>query len=174
MYLLETRFLSSVPSVACHVTTKVGGCFMSVDKSQKPASHLVRFVYISKSLVTPYYPDFLELIKVSSVNNERNNITGILYFDKLYFIQLIEGEVENILNLREKILRDVRHFGVRELLFESISHRKHDGWEFKFCDGTAANPLFGFKPSSKSIFDALAGNGEELIKGLDSLGFGPR
>lgn len=135
----------------------------------KAASGLMRYVYTSSSLVMPHSVEFLDIVRASLINNEILNLTGFLYFDKMYFVQVLEGQEEDIDLLRGKLLNDKRHFGIQELLKERTEERRFGGWAMAFCDGTALNPLFNFRPSRDLISDALGGDGAGLLTLLDDI-----
>jgi hypothetical protein len=113
--------------------------------------------------------EFLDIVRVSVIRNEILNLTGFLYFDRMYFIQILEGQEQDIETVRAKILKDKRHFGIQELLKERIEERRFTGWAMAFCDGNAPNPLFGFRPSKNLILDALSGDGTGILKLLGDI-----
>ncbi len=50
-----------------------------------------------------------DLLKLSSTNNNRDQITGILLFSNGNFFQVLEGEKKVITEIFEKIKQDRRH-----------------------------------------------------------------
>jgi hypothetical protein len=60
------------------------------------------------------------ILEVSERKNTLHDVTGLLVFRSGTFIQLIEGVRADVRALYKNILRDRRHFNVREVLaFES-------------------------------------------------------
>lgn len=91
-----------------------------------------RIIYISKVTI-PISSEEIESIGiVSSRNNSRINITGILvYFDKMFF-QIIEGDDKKVDQLYEKIGNDQRHHDVLRLKTEyNIIERLFPKWSMK-------------------------------------------
>lgn len=90
--------------------------------------HLI--VYISK-----YFGALSDVDKVladitskSEITNERLQITGMLFFHDGYFVQLIEGERQNIELLMSKIEKDSRHYDIRRIVDEAIDERSFHNW----------------------------------------------
>lgn len=57
-------------------------------------------------------------------NNELRNLTGLLVYDDGMFIQMLEGEKEDVEFIFEKIKKDERHFDVRTLS-SGLSQMRH-------------------------------------------------
>ncbi len=80
--------------------------------------------------------DILDILKVSIKNNEQNNITGILAYQKetREFFQILEGEKEVIFKLLDTITKDDRNISV-DLVYDSdILERNFKGWSMAFAD----------------------------------------
>ena len=91
-----------------------------------------RIIYISK-LTTPISCEEIESIGVvSSRNNSRINITGILVFFEKMFFQIIEGDDEKVDELYKKIGNDKRHHDILRLKTEyDIKERLFPNWNMK-------------------------------------------
>lgn len=91
-----------------------------------------RLTYISK-FSRPLSRQEVESIgKVSSCNNQKANITGILLCSGGIFFQILEGEEEVVDPLYEKILKDDRHKDIFCLKNEpNISERQFPEWSMK-------------------------------------------
>ena len=61
-----------------------------------------------------------ELLCISKLKNDDLNITGILMHSDQNFFQIIEGEKKIILNLYQKIEKDVRHFNLIKIFDRPI------------------------------------------------------
>lgn len=73
-----------------------------------------------------------DILETSRVNNSKKNITGcLLYHDKV-FLQLIEGEQEELNKLYEIIKEDKRHTNVTLIIKEDINKRMFPGWNMAF------------------------------------------
>lgn len=98
--------------------------------------------------------DLLEILTVSRQYNEDAGITGILFYCEGSFMQLLEGDENEVRRLFEKIKTDPRH---REIHLISTLHspdRWMEGWSmaFSYCVD---------KEELKDVVD--------LAKGLDSV-----
>jgi len=91
-----------------------------------------RLTYISK-FSRPLSREEVESIgTVSSSNNQKANITGILLASGGIFFQILEGEEEVVNPLYEKILKDDRHKDIFCLKNEpNISERQFPDWSMK-------------------------------------------
>ncbi|MGR6871471.1 BLUF domain-containing protein [Pseudomonas sp. HK3] len=108
--------------------------------------------------------DLRAILKTAITHNLTNNITGILFFDKGKFIQILEGEAEHLTPLLDRIQLDTRHKNVNILMNEPIEKREIDNWSMKAFDLSENEPqdwasleelrdayLNTFKVSSKQI-----------------------
>jgi hypothetical protein len=66
--------------------------------------------------------------------NKANNITGIILYYKLQFIQLIEGDKESIDSLYKDIQADKRHFDVETIISTSSKQSLWTEWSMAFYD----------------------------------------
>jgi len=74
----------------------------------------------------------LDKILLTAVNfNKNKNITGILLFDETNFLQILEGEKEDIENLFDNIKKDKRHTEVLLKIRGTISNRNCPNWSMR-------------------------------------------
>ena len=78
------------------------------------------------------FSDIGDIITTSKANNPKHGITGILLYHKGRFVQVIEGEEEDLRCLMQKIEKDDRHQNLQYLVDESISERGFDQWNMDF------------------------------------------
>lgn len=91
-------------------------------------------VYVS-SAVTPFsQSELATLLEKSRANNASLGITGMLLYKDGNFMQVLEGEEEQVMALNAKIIRDSRHRGVMILLKEHQPHRTFADWSMAFRD----------------------------------------
>lgn len=91
-----------------------------------------RITYISR-LSAPISAEEIEQIGlISSENNRKWNITGLLVYFKKLFFQIVEGEDDQIDRLFEKINQDPRHKDILCLKTEyNVKERLFPGWSMK-------------------------------------------
>ncbi len=100
--------------------------------------NLTRLVYYSQRNPSEKL-DVQDLINVCQKNNNRQFLTGLLYFNGDHFLQVIEGGRVEVSALYHRIARDPRHSNiillscadVRERLFPNWSMGLHQGMDEK-------------------------------------------
>ncbi len=89
---------------------------------------MFRLIYKSRS-TQPIDWDFVnELIGTSEPNNEKAGITGVLLATRTHFLQVLEGDFDEINRLFVRIARDPRHDEVQLISFGSVESRLFGGW----------------------------------------------
>lgn len=69
-----------------------------------------------------------EILSVSQRNNSRDGITGFLIFDKIYFIQILEGERSRVTETYNRIARDSRHSTATIINVRDVPARLFPNW----------------------------------------------
>ncbi|HEY8383671.1 MAG TPA: BLUF domain-containing protein [Microvirga sp.] len=69
-----------------------------------------------------------EIIAVSQRNNQRDGITGYLVFDKTWFLQILEGERNQIFSTYRRIEGDPRHAQVTLVQTREVLQRSFPSW----------------------------------------------
>lgn len=95
---------------------------------------LFHLVYVSSASVVFSSADLLQLLEVSRKNNMPRAITGLLLYRDGNFMQVLEGEENDVRATHARILRDTRHQGAITLLQEKIVDRAFPGWAMAFRD----------------------------------------
>lgn len=93
---------------------------------------LTFIVYASRAVEAFDHDRLVELLAVSRRNNSRDDITGMLVYRDLDFIQILEGPDAAVRALLERIGRDPRHTEIRVLLEEQVSKRKYAAWSMGY------------------------------------------
>jgi len=66
-------------------------------------------------------------------NNKAINVTGMLLFDSGSFLQILEGEEEQLKKLFKTISNDRRHKNIVKIVFEAIAERKFQEWSMGYA-----------------------------------------
>ena len=121
-------------------------------------------VYLSRAVRPLTDQDLQHLLDQCRRDNERNGITGILFYSHGNIAQLFEGEESVADSLFERIAVDGRHSHVQKLIDRPIGHRSFSGWHMAFhpIEPTGFEALQGFlmphhvppPPETLSIADA--------------------
>jgi hypothetical protein len=95
-------------------------------------STLQQFLYVSRMSADYPLTEIVRAISSSRRNNNRNNISGILYFDGEFFCQYLEGETSAIHALLVKIVADNRHYEMQVLIDRPTAARIFRSWHLGF------------------------------------------
>jgi hypothetical protein len=64
-------------------------------------------------------------------------ITGVLLFVEGAFLQILEGEKDDVLGLMERIQRDPRHRGVKVFYEQEVDERAFASWSMAYLSPSA-------------------------------------
>lgn len=81
--------------------------------------------------------DIEEIMAEAKKNNTTNDITGCLIFNQGYFLQILEGNKQNVMNLIDKIRLDDRHDHFIILSEGETDYRTFKEWAMSYYH----NPL---------------------------------
>lgn len=96
--------------------------------------NLVRLIYVSRMTETCDMEGIQEILAVSRKKNAAAEITGILCYDPMYFLQCLEGPKTVVNALYNHILRDDRHVEVVLLEYADIEDRNFGRWTMAFLN----------------------------------------
>ena len=113
---------------------------------------MINLVYKSTANTSLSQPQILDMLERYRESNKKNNITGSLLYYRGRFIQYIEGNRANVLNLFEKIKNDNLHSQVILLSTSDISTREFDAWDMGYMNLTHANHQFEYLKLMTSLF----------------------
>jgi len=87
-----------------------------------------QIVYVSESTVTGNETDLAAIFNQSRHNNAIDGITGLLWFEGKWFLQVFEGPEESVEPALARIQGDKRHTNIHILVDRSISERDFGTW----------------------------------------------
>ena len=87
-----------------------------------------QILYISTSAVPGDRGDLVGILAQSRHNNAIDGITGILWSDGRYFLQILEGPAESVAAAMTRIHADARHRAIEVLVDQPIEAREFGGW----------------------------------------------
>ena len=94
-----------------------------------------RVIYVSHSLINGDLGRLEALRHACIRGNQKNQISGVLYYDNLVFFQVLEGAAPKIESLMARISADKRHKEIVPLANLTIEDRLFDDWGMKFVSG---------------------------------------
>jgi Sensors of blue-light using FAD len=89
---------------------------------------LVRLIYVSRARDDVDLAECRRLVSASQASNARADITGVLLFNSMKFVQALEGETDKVNALYNKIARDPRHDSIKLLTYGTVSARLFAQW----------------------------------------------
>ncbi|WOI52536.1 BLUF domain-containing protein [Parvularcula sp. LCG005] len=95
-----------------------------------------RLIYVSSASSTIELSDLESILEVSQKRNAEKGVTGVLLYNGLNFLQVLEGEAAAVDELYKMIARDDQHSGVVTIYLEEIPHQAFDGWSMKVRMGS--------------------------------------
>ncbi len=103
---------------------------------------LKRLTYVSKVNAVLDEAEIIEIGRISSINNKKRDVTGVLISVKDYFFQVLEGEESTVDALVEKISKDPRHNEITILSSEiGCEERLFTDWGMKTVALSESNDL---------------------------------
>jgi|SRR5271169_2513729 len=96
-----------------------------------------RLIYSSEAAPGLAAAGLEEMLAESRVRNRVYGITGVLLFVEGAFLQILEGEKEDVLGLMERIQRDPRHHGVKVFYEQEIVERAFASWSMAYLSPSA-------------------------------------
>lgn len=112
-------------------------------------------IYLSTASIY-FKKETLETMLVNfRINNEANQITGMMLFSEGTFLQVLEGNDQDVGNLIKKIEKDKRHHSLVRLDSQQIQQRIFPDWSMGFSIASADefNEVKGFAKLSAGIFN---------------------
>ncbi len=90
-------------------------------------------LYLSTSINTDTAAyDLDKILTKSRENNKKKNITGVLVYANGVYLQVIEGNKDDIIELYKKIVSDSTHYGVIKIWEGYCEKRTFEKWSMGF------------------------------------------
>lgn len=87
-----------------------------------------QLIYVSRATKPMESKDLWEILRASRRNNRTVGITGILLYDAMRFLQVIEGAPPRLDELLARLRHDARHSDLEVLLDRSLDAREFGDW----------------------------------------------
>jgi hypothetical protein len=121
---------------------------------------MIFLIYASSATQEMTESELLNILNKARENNTKLGITGMLLYHENNFLQVLEGEAEEVENLYQKILLDPRHTQISAIIKRPIVKREFGDWKMGFVNLETVNPdeLPGFsdymqKPMTYETFE---------------------
>lgn len=93
---------------------------------------MYRLVYVSKAADGLADTDISDILNVSQSNNDERYITGFLAHNGQSFMQALEGDRSEVLDIFCRIQDDDRHFGITQIIGEPTARRAFPDWSMNY------------------------------------------
>ncbi len=90
-------------------------------------------VYVSTAKWLMSEEELLDILTTARAKNQIYNVTGMLLYSQGTFIQVLEGETENINFIYKLIELDSRHKNIIKLIDGTITERNFPDWNMAFA-----------------------------------------
>lgn len=92
-----------------------------------------QILYTSRARNSPVDGDLQDILNTARENNQQMDITGFLLFDGRTFVQLLEGDEENLSHLYTRITKDQRHVDPHVIVERVSSTRLLSNWSMAYA-----------------------------------------
>ena len=93
---------------------------------------LFRLIYSSEAAPGLAAAEFEAMLAESRIRNRAHGITGVLVFVEGAFLQILEGEKDDVLDLMQRIERDPRHSGIKVFYKQEVDERAFASWNMAY------------------------------------------
>ena len=93
-----------------------------------------QLVYVSQAVRKMSVEDLNSIRNIAKTNNEPMDVTGSLFYNGGWFLQVLEGPLETLTKLYHKIEKDPRHKNSRILYNEAASFRTFPRWSMNMTN----------------------------------------
>lgn len=121
---------------------------------------MVRLIYTSTITDVFEVDDIARILKVARANNKAQDITGLLSFNRRFFLQCLEGERSEVNRLYHKIVTDPRHSKPEILQYQEITQKEFDVWSMGYLQDVESLRELFYKHTKNMNFDPYKMNGE--------------
>lgn len=121
---------------------------------------LSRLVYASEISENFKSGDIESILESARRNNGKDNITGMLCFNRKFFLQCLEGSRTNVNRTYHQILNDERHKNIMVLSYKEISSREFSDWSMGYMPDISSTAPINLKYSGNIDFYPCEMSGE--------------
>lgn len=93
-----------------------------------------QLVYISQSTKKMSLEELNDIQKISKINNEPIDVTGSLFYNGGWFLQILEGPSATLKKLYQKIEKDTRHKNSRIIYDAPATFRTFARWSMNMTN----------------------------------------
>jgi hypothetical protein len=121
---------------------------------------LVRLVYASRIAEPFSTSDIEEVLESARKHNKGDAVTGVLCFNRKFFLQCLEGGRMAVNNTYHRILNDPRHKDIVLLDYKEVDHREFSSWGMAYIPEQSITDEINLLYSRDADFDPYTMTGE--------------
>lgn len=125
--------------------------------------HLVRLIYTSKASERVTQGDIQQIVESAKKHNDRSELSGLLCFNRKYFLQVLEGSRSKVNEAYRYIIKDPRHTDIQLIAYEEISKREFEQWHMGYVPEAGINSEISLRYSGSRDFDPYEMNGDSCL-----------
>ncbi len=114
---------------------------------------LAQLIYASEASAPMRIGDIEGILKDARRKNRLLDLTGMLLFDRQFFLQVIEGEPQQLSDLYARLVSDSRHKRLKILQFDEVTERRFGDWSMGFAGASLANQQVYLQHGATRLFD---------------------
>lgn len=88
-----------------------------------------QLIYCSEATSEVSSESVKNILEIAKSHNSKNQVTGVLFYSKKYFLQLLEGPCSEINATYNRIMADDRHQRLTILSYDEIYMRRFNQWK---------------------------------------------
>jgi len=99
---------------------------------RKKLMHLITYISDYTGDAATIDHELRNIVSIAKEENPKHGITGVLFYHKGNFVQVIEGEEEALRSLMVNLENDSRHKNIEYLMDEPITARDFSSWNMDY------------------------------------------
>ncbi len=128
-----------------------------------------QLIYISKATLSIDFVVITDILMFAIPKNHDKDITGILVYDGVYFIQVLEGDENVLLSLFEKIKTDARHHDIKLFGMKEIEERDFKVWNMGYINNFTMIKEILLEVKKSELFNPFDFTYDEILEMLKKL-----
>lgn len=114
---------------------------------------LLRLTYISRTKDSLSSQQLDDILRTARLKNQERGITGVLVFNRDFFLQCIEGSRASINGLLNALVKDDRHYDLQIVQAVEVDERHWGEWSMNYVSANASNQMDFLRYSSGKQFN---------------------
>lgn len=130
---------------------------------------MVQLIYASRAIDGMNVEMVEQILAASRRNNLQDNITGVLCFNRSYFLQCLEGPRDAVSRTYARIVKDERHADPVLLGYHEIAERAFSSWTMGYIPELQISREITQRFANSREFRPLEMSGESALAMLKHL-----